>query len=262
MFLRDIKSVTVKRLDGDISRINIPENIGQKMFQSGDMISFRPVAPVIIDSVIPNSPAMDVGLIKGDEIKKINDEKFIGFDAFKDILKSKNSEQISIEIDRNGRAIEFDLTTTKTGEIGFYPSNSFISFTNKELSIRESIVEGYDYGYWTLHDYIYQFKYIFTKKGASQLGGFGTIGSLFPSSWDWKGFWHSTALISIILAFMNVLPIPALDGGHVMFLLYEIVSGRKANDKFMEYAQVFGFFLLLSLVLFANGNDIYRAVFN
>jgi len=85
---------------------------------------------------------------------------------------------------------------------------------------------------------------------------------MFPSVWDWKGFWSSTALISIILAFMNILPIPALDGGHVMFLCYEILTGRKPNDKFMEYAQMFGFFLLLSLVLYANGNDLYRAIFN
>ena len=105
-------------------------------------------------------------------------------------------------------------------------------------------------------------KYIFTSKGASQLGGFGAIGNMFPSQWNWKGFWSSTALISIILAFMNILPIPALDGGHVMFLFYEIVTGRKPNDKFMEYAQMFGFFLLLALVLYANGNDLFRAFFS
>jgi regulator of sigma E protease len=92
------------------------------------------------------------------------------------------------------------------------------------------------------------------------MGGFGAIGSLFPDTWNWKGFWSSTDLISIILAFMNLLPIPALDGGHVMFLLYEMISGRKPNEKFMEYAQMVGFFLILALVLYANGNDIYRAL--
>ena len=135
-------------------------------------------------------------------------------------------------------------------------------FETKKLGISESINQGFYKGYWTLYDYISQFKYVFSKKGASQLGGFGAIGSLFPPTWDWQGFWSSTALISIILAFMNLLPIPALDGGHVMFLIYEIISGRKPNDKFMEYAQIFGFFLLMSLVIYANGNDIYRALFN
>ena len=112
-----------------------------------------------------------------------------------------------------------------------------------------------------LKDYITQFKYVFTQKGASQVGGFGAIGGLFPDTWDWVSFWQTTALISIILAFMNILPIPALDGGHVMFLLYEMISGRKPNDKFMEFAQMAGFFLLIALVLFANGNDIYRYFF-
>ena len=115
--------------------------------------------------------------------------------------------------------------------------------------------------YWTLTDYIGQFKYVFTKKGASQLGGFGAIGSLFPATWNWKGFWETTALISIILAFMNALPIPALDGGHAMFLFYEMLTGRKPNDKIVGYAQMLGFFLLIALVLFANVNDLYRWLF-
>ena len=153
------------------------------------------------------------------------------------------------------------ITSDINGKLGVYPKVSSIQFTNEKLDILSSIIEGVNFGYWTLHDYIAQFKYIFTKKGASQLGGFGAIGNMFPATWDWKGFWASTALISIILAFMNILPIPALDGGHVMFLAYEIVTGRKPNDKFMEYAQMFGFFLLLGLVFYANGNDLYRFIF-
>ena len=153
------------------------------------------------------------------------------------------------------------ITSDINGKLGVYPKVSSIQFTNEKLDILSSIIEGVNFGYWTLHDYIAQFKYIFTKKGASQLGGFGAIGNMFPATWDWKGFWASTALISIILAFMNILPIPALDGGHVMFLAYEIVTGRKPNDKFMEYAQMFGFFLLLALVFYANGNDLYRFIF-
>lgn len=112
-----------------------------------------------------------------------------------------------------------------------------------------------------LSNYAAQFKYVFTKKGATQVGGFGAIGGLFPDSWNWIGFWETTAFISLILAFMNILPIPALDGGHVMFLLYEMISGRKPNEKVMEYAQMIGFFLLIALVLYANGNDVYRWLF-
>ena len=106
-----------------------------------------------------------------------------------------------------------------------------------------------------------KFKLIFSKEGITQMGGFGAMGSLFSPVWDWPSFWSLTALLSIILAFMNILPIPALDGGHVLFLLYEIVTGRKPSDKFLEYAQIIGMVLVISLVLLANGNDIIRSFF-
>ena len=112
-----------------------------------------------------------------------------------------------------------------------------------------------------LTNYIKQFKLVFSKEGVKQLGGFGAIGNLFPKAWDWTIFWYNTAFLSLMLAFMNILPIPALDGGHVLFLLYEIVSGRKPGDKFMEYAQITGMVILFSLLIYANGNDIFKAFF-
>ena len=132
--------------------------------------------------------------------------------------------------------------------------------TKLNYGFYESIQVGFDYGYWTLYDYVVPFKYLATKAGVSQLGGFGTIGNIFPAAWDWQSFWHTTALLSIILAFMNLLPIPALDGGHVMFVLYEIVSGRKPNEKFMEYATYVGLILLLGLFVYANAMDVARAI--
>ncbi len=104
-------------------------------------------------------------------------------------------------------------------------------------------------------------KYVFTKEGAQSLGGFGAIGSIFPATWDWEAFWSMTAFLSVILAFMNILPIPALDGGHVLFLLYEVITRRKPNDKFMEYAQMGGMLFLFALLIYANGNDIFRFFF-
>jgi regulator of sigma E protease len=109
-----------------------------------------------------------------------------------------------------------------------------------------------------LASYVKQLRLIFTKEGMRQVGGFGTIGSLFPASWDWLSFWTTTAFLSLILAFMNILPIPALDGGHVLFLLYEMVTGRKPSEKFLEHAQLIGMILLIALLLYANGNDIFR----
>ncbi len=258
--LREVNEVRVRRKNGGLATIYVPDNIGTQIFESGQMIPFVPVLPAVIDSVIPNSPASRIGLLSDDKILSLNGNQISSWSDFKNYMTT-DSKEIDLVVERNQSTVSFSAVTREDGTLGVYPKTDFFSFELVKLSLGKSIVEGFDYGYWTLRDYIAQFKYIFTPKGASQLGGFGAIGNMFPSQWDWKGFWSSTALISIILAFMNILPIPALDGGHVMFLFYEIVTGRKPNDKFMEYAQMFGFFLLLSLVLYANGNDIYRAIF-
>ena len=128
----------------------------------------------------------------------------------------------------------------------------------KQYSLLTSVPRGIEMGCTQLVNYVEQFKYIFTKEGAQSLGGFGAIGSIFPDTWDWYRFWTLTAFLSIILAFMNILPIPALDGGHVLFLLYEIIFRRKPGDKFLERAQMVGMSILIALLLWANGNDIYR----
>ena len=261
LFLRPLKKITVKRASENIEVITIPENIGQKMFETGEMMPLTPLIPALIDSIEPYSPADMSGLKYNDRLVSVNKTSIVHWGDFQELMEEKKQLTLSVVIERDGRMQSIEINTPE-GILGVYPRTDSIVYTNEKLSLDESIIEGFEYGYWTLYDYVSQFQYIFTKKGASQLGGFGAIGNMFPGTWNWKGFWSSTALISIILAFMNILPIPALDGGHVMFLAYEIVTGRKPNDKFMEYAQMFGFFLLLTLVLYANGNDLYRLVFN
>ena len=261
LFLRSVESVTVKHTDGKTEQLAIPDDFGKRMFESGELIPFSPVAMAVLDSVIPNSPAATAGLLPNDKILSIDGIQVQNWSDFKDEMTDE-SRTINLVYERNRSQDTLQLTTDIDGTLGVFPQFPGVAFTNEKLSLTESISEGFSYGYWTLHDYVAQFQYIFTQKGASQLGGFGAIGNMFPSTWNWKGFWASTALISIILAFMNILPIPALDGGHVMFLAYEIITGRKPNDKFMEYAQMFGFFLLLALVLYANGNDLYRLIFS
>ena len=261
LFLRPLKKISVKSASGGIRVINIPESIGQKMFESGEMRPLTPLLPALIDSISPNSPADISGLQYNDRLVSVNKISIVHWGDFQELMEEKKQLTLSIVIERDQMMQSLEINTPE-GILGVYPRTDSIVYTNERLSLDESIIEGFDYGYWTLYDYVSQFQYMFTKKGAKQLGGFGAIGSMFPGTWNWKGFWSSTALISIILAFMNILPIPALDGGHVMFLTYEIVTGRKPNDKFMEYAQMFGFFLLLSLVLYANGNDLYRLLFN
>jgi regulator of sigma E protease len=264
LFVRDISEVRVEHLNGKQEIISVPNDIGTVMFENGAMNAFNPFwVPAILDSIFPDSPAFNAGLLKGDRIININGNDVVKWEEFTEQVKTNKSQNIDIDIKRGNEVVSNTITLNENNQIGVYvlePKN--LTPTNLEYSFIESINDGFDRAYWELLDYVGQFKYIFTKKGASQLGGFGAIGNLFPAEWNWKDFWETTALLSIILAFMNALPIPALDGGHVMFLMYEVVTGSKPNDKVMEYSQITGFFLLLALVFYANGNDVVRYFFS
>ena len=262
LFLRDVSTVTVKHVNGKIEKLTIPENIGHIMMESGATNPFSPLVAPVIGEVAPNSLAEKFDFKANDRIVTINDIELVKWQELSQFLQDASNEELSFEILRDGSKMQKTVVLDEKSELGVYPKMPEISFTKINYSLFESFSVGYDKAYWILSDYITQFEYVFTPKGITQLGGFGAIGSIFPASWDWQRFWESTALLSLILAFMNLLPIPALDGGHVMFLLYEVFSGRKPNDKFMEYAQMTGFLLLVSLVLFANGNDVYRYFFS
>ena len=262
LFLRDVSTVTVQHVNGKIEKLTIPENIGHIMMESGATNPFSPLVAPVIGEVAPNSLAEKFDFKANDRIVTINDIELIKWQELSQFLQDASNEELSFEILRDGSKMQKTVVLDEKSELGVYPKMPEVSFTKINYSLFESFSVGYDKAYWILSDYITQFEYVFTPKGITQLGGFGAIGSIFPASWDWQRFWESTALLSLILAFMNLLPIPALDGGHVMFLLYEVFSGRKPNDKFMEYAQMTGFLLLVSLVLFANGNDVYRYFFS
>jgi regulator of sigma E protease len=259
LLLRPVEKIKVEKLDGSISEINIPENIGNDIFQSGQINSFIPLFSATIDSILIDSPALYSGMQSGDKIVSINNEIIYDYASFKDWLDNNSVDIIDVVVERDGSNYTLSIDRNDDGTIGVIKTNRGIETINVKLGLVDSIKQGFDYGYWTLYEYVAGFSFIFTKKGAQQLGGFGTIGNLFPAKWDWKGFWLSTALISIILAFMNVLPIPALDGGHVMFLVYEMITGKRPSDRFMEVSTMIGFFLLIALVLYANGNDLFRA---
>lgn len=239
--------------------IDIPETIGLELIKN-PVPSFLPYPDIIIDSIFEGSSAASSGLSKGDVLLKANGVSTLSFQEF-DTAKKINVDYIDLELKRGdeivNRIVPFDNEEKIIG-INLSSANS-VNTTNLTYSFAESIPAGYNYGLKTLSDYVISMKYVFTKEGASQLGGFGTIGKIFPAKWNWKAFWKTTAFLSIILAFMNLLPIPALDGGHVMFLLYEMVSGKKPSDKFLEYATLTGFILLISLFVYANGMDIIRA---
>jgi regulator of sigma E protease len=264
LFLRNVESIEVKHLNGNTEKINLPETIGLEMWTAGIMEPFVPRFSAIIDSIQPSSPAEKAKLSKGDRIIAVNNKTIRFWDEFTTAVKNnKDQSEMDIVVSRNGVLDTINIKPSDNGKFGVYAKNTIgehVDQKHKKYSFAESIPKGTSTAYWTLRDYVAQFKYVFTKKGASSLGGFGTILSIFPTKWDWQRFWSLTAFLSIMLAFMNLLPIPALDGGHVVFTLYEMISGRKPSDKFLEYAQITGFILLITLLLYANGNDVYKWV--
>jgi regulator of sigma E protease len=176
-------------------------------------------------------------------------------------LLAENKERaLTLNVYRSNQWLSFLVSPDETGKIGVGIKSPEEIYETIRIhhNFFTSIPAGVRIGVNATKMYLGQFKFLFSKDGHKGLGGFGTIGNLFPAKWSWAEFWSMTAFLSIILAVMNLLPIPALDGGHVMFLIYEVVSGRKPNEKFMEYAQITGMILLLTLLLYANGNDLFR----
>lgn len=256
------QKVTVLR-NGQQVNIQLPVDFAQEVLASGDnnLISIR--FPFVIDEVVDGSLAAKANLQSGDSVVGINNKALTVFqDVAKELDASKNTN-ISLDYIRNGASMTANIKLEDAGVIGvqMVPYYRFMQTERVEYGFFEAIPAGVNLGWETLVSYVKQLKLVFTKEGSKQLGGFGSIGKMFPKFWDWQIFWSMTALLSVILAFMNFLPIPALDGGYVMFLIYEIITGRKPNDKFLEYAQTAGMLLLFALLIYANGNDVFKAIF-
>ena len=261
LVVRGVEEVKVQHADNTVEVLKLPDTLGTHLYVSGALRPFEPRVDAVLDSIFPGDPADIAGLQKNDRVVSVNGTAITFWDEFTKVIKSNQGTPIDLVIERNNSTDTLSVTP-KDQKIGVRPLFDFSNvIQKKEYSLAEAIPAGITFGYWTLMDYASSMKFLFTKKGATEVGGFGTIAKLFPDSWDWQGFWLSTAFLSIILAFMNILPIPALDGGHVMFLLYEMITGRKPSEKFLEYAQMVGFFILIALLLYANGNDIYKAIF-
>ena len=216
--------------------------------------------PFILDSVPSDSPAASAGLQKGDSLVAVDGKRMFSFYSYQKYFNNHPSSLVSIVYSRNG---EKDTTVVKLNEDGkmmVFPKApaELLGHKHVDYGFWKSIPAGISKGFSTLGDYVKQFKLIFTKEGATQIGGFGTIGSIFPKAWNWQAFWSVTAFIAVILAFMNFLPIPMLDGGYILFILVEMITRRKPSDKFIGYANTVGFILLIALLIYANGLDILR----
>lgn len=257
----DAQTVTVLR-DGVETVINMPDDMAQRVMR--DKKGFANIRfPMVLQEVGQGSPAEIAGLQSGDSIISINGILTPTFYDVAEFLAENKDTDITVGLYRAGVPQTVTLHTDTAGLMGVYTQAPFQIYqtVTREYGFFESFPAGAKMGVDILKGYVGDMKYIFTKEGASSLGGFGTIANLFPSEWDWNTFWRMTAFLSIILAFMNILPIPALDGGHVMFLLYEVITRRKPSDKFLEYAQVTGMIILFALLIYANGNDLFRLFF-
>jgi regulator of sigma E protease len=256
------QSIEIQR---DSQRLTFPikKEIIPKLLNDKNILSLRVPFSCKISAFGKQSPARDAGLELGDEILSVDSIKFRYYDEFVDKLAASKGKEIKVEVNHKGVVSTRKVSIGATGLIGVLPAYdlaTIFEYKTIQYSLMESIPAGITKGYRAVGDYLKQFKLLFSPqtKAYESLGGFIAIGNIFPGIWDWESFWNLTAFLSIVLAVMNILPIPALDGGHVLFLLYEIITRRKPSDKFLEYAQIAGMVLLFSLLLYANGNDILK----
>ena len=275
MGIVDARQVTVLR-DGKEASVYIPDGMMDQLL--ADSIRFADFRiPFVLDSIQAGSPAQLAGLLPGDSIIQLDGQPIAYLD-FREQMAQRHEQAAQAPSDSLAQALrDIRLTYVRKGvtdtvslrtdtafTIGVYAvgqTDRLLPMVHRDYGFFASFPAGVTLGVNTLKGYVGQMKYLFSKEGAKQLGGFGAIGSIFPATWDWHQFWYMTAFLSIILAFMNILPIPALDGGHVLFLIYEIVARRKPSDKFMERAQMVGMFLLFALLIWANLNDVLRFLF-
>lgn len=277
--LRDISTateVTVLR-DGKEMKVNLPGDLSLLDMLKTTPVFCRPFVPCEIDSILPNTAAAKAGMAKGDRIIALGNKPIASWsdftyesgrllDALSD-CKTKGdtiktlTRTVTFISKANGDTITRPVTFDEEAHlgVGMTTISQYAKVTHVDYNIISCIPAGIGYALDMLGGYVSDLKYVFTSDGAKQLGGFGAIGSMFPPTWDWYMFWMMTAFLSIILAFMNILPIPALDGGHVLFLLYEMITRRKPGDKFMIYAEYTGMGILFLLMFLANLNDILRA---
>lgn len=264
-FMYEEYSKAVVERDGQRIDIPLPQNMGSMLVDSGVK---RPVilrTPNVIDSVFADTPAMKAGLLTGDRLIGIDGVSTPYFQEFVREIKSKDSlSNVVLTVEREGQTLEQPITISSEKTIGYKPRSVFEEYHLRhiEYGFFESIGVGFGMAKSTLQNYVTSLRFLFSANGAKQVGSFVTLGSLYGDSWDWQRFWKITAFLSLVLAVMNLLPIPALDGGHILFLIYEMIAGKPAPEKFLERAQMVGVAILIALMVLAIGNDLIKVFTN
>ncbi len=257
IIFNQVKNVAVERNGQQVNVAVDPKYVPEILKAKG---MFAPRVKYIAEEVSKDMPAKAAGVKAGDRFIKADTIGMTYVDEFRAYFAAHKNKKVAVAVVRGADTLTLNLVPNENGLIGTVLNTNQFKISKIEYTFLESIPAGISFGFDKADNYIKQLKLIFSPetKAYESLGGFIAIGKIFPGSWDWNAFWNMTAFLSIILAIMNILPIPALDGGHVMFLLYEIVTRRKPSEKFMEYAQIGGMIILFSLLLFANGNDIVK----
>lgn len=261
LLLGNPSEVSVRRGDS-VATIVMSGNLVEKVNRQRVKSLMDPRTPFVLDAVSDGSPAARAGLQAGDSLVYFNGETMPVFYDFSLALHEHPNEEVCIGYYRNHQLDSVHLTIRDNGTIGVVTSRDlqrfFPEIKHIQYSFFEAIPAGISRGWESMVTYVSSLKMLFAPGGSQNLGGFKSMADLFPNSWNWLAFWNLTALLALVLAFMNIIPIPGLDGGHILFTLWEIVSGRKPSDKFLSIAQNVGMFLLLALMVWANGNDILR----
>jgi regulator of sigma E protease len=264
IMLRAEREFVVLHEDGTEETIKLPEDVEYEIFKTEGMNTVSHRYYPIIGQVVDGLEAHKKGLKAGDAVLAINGNEIKFWDEFTESIKSNAGGTLALTIERAGKIEEISVDVDSTGKIGIAMSTEIaehgLSKSKIDYSFADAFSAGIGFGYQTLRDYVVSLKFIFTSKGATGLGGVGTIANLYGSKWVWHDFWMTTAFLSFMLAFLNLLPIPALDGGHVAFLSWEMITGKSLPQKFLEYAQMVGIIFLLGLMLYANGLDVLRGL--
>ena len=251
------QTVTVLRGDSLVS-FPLSGRLAERVNSEQVKTVMEPRIPFVVKDFVSGSAAARAGMQAGDSVVSVNGEPTLYYRDVVESLEAHAGDSINIGFWREGQLLSVSLQVPANAKLGVYTKTDYFELRHIDYTFWQAIPAGISHGWKTLVLYVSSLRMLFEPGGMQSLGGFGTMAGIFPDYWDWHSFWNITAFLALILAFMNIIPIPGLDGGHILFTLWEMVTRRKPTEKFLTVAQNVGMFLLLALLIIANGNDLWR----